>query len=59
MRKINLYINGDYICSSNCYHTCREFADRVKKDRKIVVASISDRVIYIEDTDRVIAHFAK
>lgn len=47
MRKINLYINGDYICSSNCYHTCREFTDRVKKDRKIVVASISDRVIYI------------
>lgn len=60
MKKINLYINGEYMCSSFRYSRCRDFIDRVIKDKKIVVvASIPDRVIYIKDTDRVTAHFAK
>lgn len=59
MKKINLYINGEYMCSSFRYSRCRDFIDRVTKDKKIVVASIPDRFIYIKDTDRVTAHFAK
>lgn len=59
MKKKNLYINGEYMCSSFRYSRCRDFIDRVMEDKKIVVASIPDRFIYIKDTDRVTAHFAK
>ena len=34
-RKISLYINGEYICSSTQYSSCKEFVDKVKDDGKI------------------------
>lgn len=45
------------ICSSTRYHTCKEFKDRVKKE-KIFVASIPNETIYIKDHDIIAAHFA-
>lgn len=59
MKKINLYINDNYICSSNRYHSCKSFVDRVKKDKKIIVASVPSKIIYLKDTDKIIAHFTK
>lgn len=59
MKKINLYINNCYICSSYKYKTCKEFINRVKKDKKIFVASVPDEIIYIKNTDRIFAHFTK
>lgn len=48
----------EYICSSTRYHTCKEFKDRVKRQKKIFVANIPNKTIYIKDTDIISAHFA-
>lgn len=59
MKKINLYINNCYICSSCKYKMCKEFINSVKKDKKIFVASVPNKIIYIKNTARISAHFAK
>lgn len=59
MKKIDLYINDNYECSSNHYHTCKGFVDRVKKDKKIIIASVPSKIIYLKNTDKIIAHFTK
>ncbi len=30
MKKIHLFVNGQYVCSSNKYRTCKEFANKIK-----------------------------
>lgn len=61
-KKINLYVNGKYICSSHKYARAKDFIDAVKRDGKVVYAGmnkdgkLSDNVVLeIKDTDKVTA----
>ena len=61
-KKISLYVNGEYICSSNEYSTCKEFVNKVKADGKVTyqgkkgngTGSVTKE---IKDTDKVTAKF--
>ena len=61
-KKVSLYINGEYICSSNQYTSCKEFVDKVKADGKIEYQGhdgekLGKIVREIKDTDKVTARF--
>lgn len=59
-KKIDLYINGIYICTSQKYKTCKEFSEKVKKDGFVRWASIPvDGFYKIKETDKVVCHFQK
>ena len=46
MKKIDLYINGIYICTSQKYKTCKDFKEKVLKDGFICCASIPVNKFY-------------
>ena len=62
MKKIHLFVNGQYVCRSNRYRTCKEFASKIKSAGVISLAG-ADPVklerLEIKPTDEVRAHFAK
>lgn len=60
-KKIDLYVNGEYVCSSTRYKRVKDFVDAVKKDGKVTYAGLdnngklSDKVTKtIKDTDKVV-----
>lgn len=60
-KKIDLYVNGEYVCSSTRYKKVKDFVDAVKKDGKVTYAGLdnngklSDKVTKtIKDTDKVV-----
>lgn len=61
-KKISLYINGEYICSSTQYSSCKEFVDKVKADGKVEYQGHDGEKLgkitkEIKDTDKVTARF--
>lgn len=62
MKKINLFVNGQYVCSSNRYRTCKEFESKIKGAGVISWAG-ADPVqlerLELKPTDKVKARFAK
>ena len=46
MKKIDLYINGKYICTSTRYKTCKEFKEKVLKDGFVCWASVHESKIH-------------
>lgn len=60
MKKIDLYINGIYICTSQKYKTCKEFREKVLKDGFIRWSSIpSDGFYSINPEHKVRCKFQK
>ena len=61
-KKINLFVNGQYVCSSNRYRTCKEFASKIKGAGVISWAG-ADPVrlekMTLKNTDIVTARFAR
>ena len=62
MKKINLFVNGQYVCSSNRYRTCKEFVSKIKGSGVISWAG-ADPVklerLEIKAADKIKARFAK
>lgn len=59
-KKISLYVNGEYVCSSHQYTTARDFVDAVKREGKISYYGLKGTGIgmvtkTIQDTDKVTA----
>lgn len=60
MKKIDLYINGKYICTSTKYKTCKEFKEKVLKDGFICWASVHEnKVLKLKESDKIICCFQK
>lgn len=59
-KKIDLYVNGEYVCSSNRYSTAKEFIEKVKRDGKVTYASIpGNKTLVLKDTDKVTARISE
>ena len=61
-KKINLFVNGKYVCSSNRYRTCKEFASKIKGEGVIswaVADPLRIEKMTLKNTDTVKAKFAK
>lgn len=60
MKKIRLYINKDYICTSTSYNTCRDFKEAVEKNGFVEWVSIPKNGYYkLKPGDKIICRFAK
>ena len=60
MKKIRLYINKQYICTSTSYKTCREFKESVEKNGFVKWASIPENGYYkLQPEDKIIYRFVK
>ena len=60
MRKIDLYINGEYIYTSTQYKTCKEFKEKVLKDGFIHWVSIpKNKSLKLKESDKIICCFQK
>lgn len=60
MKKIDLYINGEYICTSTRYKTCKEFKEKVLKDGFVCWVSIlGNKNLRVKVNDKIICKFQK
>lgn len=60
MKKIDLYINGEYICTSTRYKTCKELKEKVLKDGFVCWASVHEsKVLKLKENDKIICCFQK
>lgn len=60
MKKIDLYINGKYICTSIRYKTCKEFKEKVLKDGFIYWVSVHEnKALNLKECDKIICCFQK
>lgn len=59
-KKINLWLNGEYTCSSSMYPTCKAFVNAVKSKPYIMVASSPNPIkVVIHEDDVIKAHYDK
>lgn len=62
MRKIDLYINDEYVCSSTEFRTCKEFVEEIRSDGDglIFVDTGADLVmIEFKADDKIVARYNK
>lgn len=60
MKKINVYVNGEYLFSTNKYKRCKDVLECVKSGNKIIVASIPKNKEYIYNgKDSIKAYFER
>lgn len=62
MKKINLFVNGRYVCSSNRYRTCKEFANKIKGTGVISRAGadpVKLETLKLKPTDTIKARFER
>ena len=60
MKKIDLYINNKYICTSIKYKTCKEFKEKIQKDGVICWASVHEnKVLKLKENDKIVCRFQK
>lgn len=58
--KIDLFVNGNYTCSSSMYPTCKAFVNAVKSKPYIMVASSPTPIkVVIHENDVIKAHYDK
>ena len=58
-KKIDLFINGKYICSTIRYKTCKDFIQRVKEDGFIQWQGLKEFYGQIKPCDVLKARFSK
>ena len=59
MRKIDIFLNGDYLCSTNQAKTCKEAKEKIKAKKQLFIASIPDKTIEIKEGDKITAFYSK
>lgn len=58
-RKIDIYRNGEYLCSTTKYKTIKETIRNIRMKKEITIASIPDRKVTISDSDIIRGEFSK
>ena len=59
-KKIDIYLNGAYLCTTNQAKTCKEAVEKIKAKKQIIVASVpQDKIIDIKESDKITAKFDK
>jgi len=56
-RKIDIYLNKEYVCSTNNFPTCKAAVQRIRADQKIFVAN--DKMYYVCEYDKLRAVYSK
>jgi len=56
-RKIDIYLNKEYVCSTNKFPTCKAAVQRIRADQKIFVAN--DKMYYVCEYDNLRAVYSK
>lgn len=60
MKKIRLYINKEYICTSTFYKTCKEFKEAIEKNGFIKwVSAHGDKYYKLHPEDKIVCRCAK
>lgn len=58
-RKIDVYLNNEYVCSTRQFRTLQDLKRRIRADKKIFVASLpNDRIIPVCDYDKLTLKYA-
>lgn len=58
-KKINVYLNNKYICSTTSYSTIATLRNRIRSDKRIFVHSIPDKIIDVCDYDKLTLKYDK
>lgn len=58
MRKIDIYINKEYVCTTTQAKTCKQ-AIKNFKENPLVETLMGKQYIYIDNKDKITAHFVK
>ena len=58
-RKINVFLNGNYLFSTNKFKRCKDVINHIKAVKHICIASIPDKYITVYDYDKLVARFEK
>ena len=59
MKKINVFLNGEYLFSTTKYKKCKDVIKEIRNAKHLVISSIPDKYVTIYDYDKVTAKFAK
>ena len=59
MRKIDIFLNGAYLCSMNQAKTCKEAKEKIKAKKQLFIASIPNKTIEIKESDKITAFYSK
>jgi len=57
--KISIFVNGNYVYSTNKYQTCKEAIAELKQKKNVEVASIPNYKIFVNDGDIITAKSIK
>ena len=59
-RKIDIYMDGEYTCSTNQSRTCKEAVSRIRQQSELTVASVPHEKFYaILPKAKIRAYYAK
>jgi len=59
-RKIDIYLGGEYVCSTNQSRTCKEAVARIRQQSRLTVASVPHEKFYaILPGAKIRAYYAK
>ena len=58
-KKIDVYVNNEYVCSTNQYRTMQDLKRRIRADKKIFVKSIPDKIVIVCDYDKLMLKYAE
>ena len=58
-RKIDIYMDGEYVYSTNQARTCKDAVARIRQQSKLTVASVPHKTYAILPGAKIRAHYAK
>lgn len=58
-KAIRVYQNKEYIYTTDKFDTCKEAVKDCKTKKKIIVSSIPDYIVTINENDKITARFKK
>lgn len=58
-KKIDIYLNGGYLCSTNQSKTCKEAIQKIKDKKQVFIAGIPSKTIDIKEGDKITAFYSK
>lgn len=56
-RKINIYINGEYVFTTSKYKNCKVAIQEIRNTKHLYIASIPGRYITVYDYDKIRAAY--
>lgn len=59
MKKIDIFLNGAYLCSTNQSRTCKEAKEKIINKKRVFIAGLPNKIVEIKDGDKVTAFYSK